>query len=878
MANWNFLKNFGLQNYNWRAGPAWLAGPAAALYALNKAWPLADLSAGNPVFICYWATALLALSALVLLWGKLYGPGRSLFLLLYCAVFVFLKACYLSLAIAGFLSDLTLIFLFIAALQFLLKRLPAKLSFGAKIFICCIHYILLFALATGAVYLIKSHTAGFDVASINSLFQTNLGEISEFYLTQFANFYLVIIILISLLSTMMLYKLISRPLTERNPPAASSGLAGKYRKFALGAVIICALLSTYNAPGQSILNSVNNALTEYAKTADEFKFYAELRSQASSIAAEKEQMGETYMLVIGESASRGHFNAYGYFRPTTPWLSNEVNKNNARLFANAYASFCHTVPSLLNVLTGANQYNGQEPFKAVSLIAAARASGFATYIINAQTRSIMDNPLTVLFEEADVLTYSSQGAASAYDDNILPVLGNIFNRLDQNKNNLIIIFLKGSHFNYAARAPEKFKITFDDNGIDYLGGLSRKVKFVRDLLNPYDQSIYYTDYILSRIYSMLRENVKGPSVFIYMSDHGEDVLGEKFHDASLFTFPMVRVPLALIFSDEYQKRYPRIIDSLDNALAKIFTTDLFFDFMLNIAQIKTGVYDARYDILSPQYTITVDNALTMSNLQNYSSASYYRPEAVKVADDPLLIARQNIARLNNLSPPGRFAALHCDAVALAHDIVDMGFTGAEIKAAPLALPVGMGHDGGLVKQKFELEQYLEAIPLERIEKLYIDLKIFDPEYIEAVLDWLEQLNEKFNLKRRTVIASPVVSPKMRLLGEKGWNVSYYYIPSHMPPSPDTAEFIIRTVLSQQARGLSFPYEVYPFIKEKVEPFLPADIGYHSWDRLNPPGIYHPDMISELKNHPLFFNEKFKTVLLESGSKFYISPAEMKNGG
>jgi heptose-I-phosphate ethanolaminephosphotransferase len=84
--------------------------------------------------------------------------------------------------------------------------------------------------------------------------------------------------------------------------------------------------------------SVQNSLATY-------KEFRELRQKTL---AEKQQNSfeakytgsspGTYVLVIGESETRDHMGAYGYFRPTTPWLSNEVKSNsNLILFSHAYA-------------------------------------------------------------------------------------------------------------------------------------------------------------------------------------------------------------------------------------------------------------------------------------------------------------------------------------------------------------------------------------------------------------------------------------------------------------------------------------------------------------------------------------------------------------
>ena len=53
-----------------------------------------------------------------------------------------------------------------------------------------------------------------------------------------------------------------------------------------------------------------------------------------------------YVLVIGESQSKGHMSAYGYHRPTTPCFNQSKTSMALLLFDNAYSCHSHTVPVL----------------------------------------------------------------------------------------------------------------------------------------------------------------------------------------------------------------------------------------------------------------------------------------------------------------------------------------------------------------------------------------------------------------------------------------------------------------------------------------------------------------------------------------------------
>lgn len=59
----------------------------------------------------------------------------------------------------------------------------------------------------------------------------------------------------------------------------------------------------------------------------------------------------TYVLVIGESASRDHMHVYGYDRQTTPWMDKMAGCKGTTIFSYPYANYCQTILYLTYALS-----------------------------------------------------------------------------------------------------------------------------------------------------------------------------------------------------------------------------------------------------------------------------------------------------------------------------------------------------------------------------------------------------------------------------------------------------------------------------------------------------------------------------------------------
>ncbi|MCR5834281.1 MAG: phosphoethanolamine transferase [Selenomonadaceae bacterium] len=337
----------------------------------------------------------------------------------------------------------------------------------------------------------------------------------------------------------------------------------------------------------------------------------------------------TIIFVIGESASRTYMHAYNPDFPfdDTPWLDSKLEKippvlplpddtklnedysttadNSPNLtpvdgkfiiFQNVYSSWTQTVPVLQRALTEQSQYNTKEFFESVSIVDAARKAGYKTYWFSNQGRyGEFDSAITLVAKTADVSDWTDD----AFDFSELEdeILLKFFERVNPEENNFIVLHLMGSHIYYNSRYPRAFKrwVTKDGTGM-MLAAPS------------YANSILYTDFVLSKIFDYAEQNLNLQAM-IYFSDHGEDL--EISHNPDVFRFEMLRVPMFIYLSPEYEKIFPEQTAALVSRRDEYFTNDMFYDTFCGIINAKSNRYDSAQDFSSAEYKFTRDTLTTM---------------------------------------------------------------------------------------------------------------------------------------------------------------------------------------------------------------------------------------------------------------------------
>lgn len=336
-------------------------------------------------------------------------------------------------------------------------------------------------------------------------------------------------------------------------------------------------------------------IREYEHRNAHYKQEMDLRLQQLVVmpAKERDDHPHTVIMVIGESACRDYMSA---FTPqpwqTTPWETEmKDDQRHWMFFPNAYSCAMQTVPSLERALTEASLYNDKKFAEAVSIVDIAHKMGFKVHWYSNQGHiGANDTPVTLVAETSDVAKWTKQELGKPYYDSSLI---SFLDEVDPQKNNFVVIHLKGSHFNYEDRYTPQFAA---ENGL--VNG---------DNVLNYRNSILFTDSILKAIYEYGVDRLHLQAM-VYFSDHG--AMPDHRRHPWFLGFRMVRIPLWVYLSDDYQRRHPEATKALKDNQQRYFTNDLAYDLMCGILDIQSQHYDPSNSLASSQYRFTREMLLT----------------------------------------------------------------------------------------------------------------------------------------------------------------------------------------------------------------------------------------------------------------------------
>ena len=354
----------------------------------------------------------------------------------------------------------------------------------------------------------------------------------------------------------------------------------------------------------------NAASENYREASRDFKFDA--RSEHSATAP------EVYVMVVGETARAHNFSLYGYPRNTNPLLSKTPG---IKAFPNVTTQSNTTHKSVPMLLSAASAEDFERLFHEKGILAAFKEAGFHTVFISNQlpNHSFID----FLGEQADEHYFLKKEDASQgnhYDEDLLQKLDEILPLADASSSAhyhyryrklFVVLHSYGSHFNYQERYPRSFAYFKPDSRSE------AKSENRRDLLNAYDNTIRYTDYILHGIIERLQkwEGVQTKtdgvydqptSAMLYTSDHGENIFDDErclfLHAAPKASDYELHVPFIIWTSAGFSKQYPDILKALGENRSKQVQSSLSaFHTMLGIGGILTRYRQDEYSVASEKY-------------------------------------------------------------------------------------------------------------------------------------------------------------------------------------------------------------------------------------------------------------------------------------
>jgi len=226
-----------------------------------------------------------------------------------------------------------------------------------------------------------------------------------------------------------------------------------------------------------------------------------LQHELSSTWTEVSSEGSPELLVIGigESLRKDNLGIYGYTRNTTPRLLKL--SDNLNVYRHAYAAGTNTWGSIPATLTLAGA--GARPDFSKSIINLAKDAGYETFWFSNQARySHWDFSVSSIAEQADHVYFSSdEEAGLEYDSILVSKLLETLKDSKETKKRLIILNYYGSHMKFSDRYPSEYSYFNGDNS----------------LLDQYDNSVLYTDFIQSEVIKVVS---KYNGKYLFFADHG----------------------------------------------------------------------------------------------------------------------------------------------------------------------------------------------------------------------------------------------------------------------------------------------------------------------------------------------------------------------
>jgi glucan phosphoethanolaminetransferase (alkaline phosphatase superfamily) len=293
-----------------------------------------------------------------------------------------------------------------------------------------------------------------------------------------------------------------------------------------------------------------------------------IRYGADAVPAE-----EVHILVIGESARRDSWSAYGYSRRTTPRL--DAMRDELIVFKNAVADANVTICAVPILLTGMSPSQFDMRSVRGNLVDLAGEAGYATSWLMNQDPHI--SLLTGVHADHMVYPPSLRTLAASrlpLDEILLPEFRRQIMLAGHAR--FIGLHVIGSHWAYDTRYPPGFEPFGSGVPLSYEDAISGKPD--QHVVDAYDNSVAYSDWFLSELIDEARK-LAVPATVTYISDHGEDIYaldGRSGHGAPVYSKHQYDIPAFVWVNAAYRQAHPDKVAAMSqNANKEIRSHNVF---------------------------------------------------------------------------------------------------------------------------------------------------------------------------------------------------------------------------------------------------------------------------------------------------------------
>ncbi|MGX1184325.1 lipid A ethanolaminephosphotransferase [Pseudomonas sp. F-14 TE3623] len=329
--------------------------------------------------------------------------------------------------------------------------------------------------------------------------------------------------------------------------------------------------------------------------------------------AEKNPVWQTHgrksltVLVVGESARAENFGILGYDRDTTPQLDKETG-----LIAFTDVHSCGTetavsVPCMFSNM-GRKDYNASKAKNEEGLLDVLKHAGLEVIWRDNQSGCKGTCDRVTVDDVSNLKDPALCANSECRDEILLQGLQHFIDTLD--KDTVLVLHQMGSHGpEYFKRYPKEYEHFTPVCESNALNNCSRE-----SIVNGYDNTLVYTDHVLSTLIDLLRSNQdKVDTAMLYLSDHGES-LGEYnlfLHGTPYMLAPEQQKHVAMLawFSDSYQKSFSVDTHCLQLSREKPLSQDNLFHSMLGLLEVNSKVYDPGLDMFAGCRGAVIDGVL-----------------------------------------------------------------------------------------------------------------------------------------------------------------------------------------------------------------------------------------------------------------------------
>lgn len=300
------------------------------------------------------------------------------------------------------------------------------------------------------------------------------------------------------------------------------------------------------------------------------------------------------VIVIGETARAANFQLGGYTRATNPRLSQLPGVTYFDDVMSCGTATAVSVPCIFSHLPRA-EFSVEDAPRYMNLLDSLADAGFDVewHDNNAGCKGVCARVEQVSYAQRKDPALCTEDYCH---DEIL--LEGLDERLrDLKRDTVVVLHMIGSHGPaYASRYPKRFAQFTPVCESSQLQRCS-----TQEIVNTYDNTILYTDFVLSQAIAKLRgASSRVDGALLYVSDHGES-LGEQgiyLHGMPYRFAPDVQkhVPMLLWTSPEYASRQGLDTRCLTSLATQPASHDNIYHTILGAADVRNESYDAALDL------------------------------------------------------------------------------------------------------------------------------------------------------------------------------------------------------------------------------------------------------------------------------------------